>query len=122
MSLSYCRYLEAHVVKTKCQNLENLEYETFLKERNEKIKNKVEQLKQKQNIEKNSLKQKLDTEYETLKKLKDEETTKLIQKYRIRKRDMELQQKKEKNNHDFSNLANASKFIIKFRKCFYQIL
>lgn len=102
------RYLEAHVVKTKCQILEAVETERYNKERNEKIRIKAELQEQKQTLEKNALKQKLDSEYDSLKKLKDEETAKLVQKYKIRKMDLELQQKQEKNLYDNQNLANAS--------------
>lgn len=96
-------------MKLKAKNLEDLEIDKFNKERNEKIKIRADQLEHRHHLEKSALKQKLDGEYETLKKMKEDEAQKLIQKFKIRKRELELQQKQEKNLQENYNLANASK-------------
>jgi hypothetical protein len=68
----------------------------------------------KQNLERNALKQKLDTEYEMMKKQKDEETQKLIHKYKNRKMDLELQHNQERNLSENESLLKASILIFYF--------
>lgn len=99
------------MLKIKCDNLEKAETDKFLKERNEKIKLKTDQLTQKHFAEKNTLKSKLDTEYEIMKKEKDDEMTKIILKFKNRKLDLEMQQKQEKKFSENENLQRASKNI-----------
>jgi hypothetical protein len=107
--LHYCRFIEAHLIKTKCDAMERAELEKHNKDRNEKFKNKTDQLNQKHNLERSALKQKLDTEYDMMRKQKEDETIKITLKYKNRKMDLELQQKQEKNLTDNENMLKASK-------------
>jgi hypothetical protein len=105
------RYVEAHQIKTKCDIMESKETEKYHKERNEKIRNKSEQLAAKQFLEKNALKQKLDKEFDELKKEKESELEKIFHKFKNRRLDLELQQKHEKVLSENVNLLKASNSI-----------
>jgi hypothetical protein len=105
------RYVEAHFIKLKCDAMEKSENEKYNKERNDKIKIKVDQLIYKQNLEKNALKQKLDTEYEMMKKMKEDENHKIYIKFKNRKADLEAQHKQEKFLRENENMLKASKIL-----------
>lgn len=92
-----CRYVEANVVKSKCDILERKELEKYNKDRNDKIRIKSEQLAQKHILEKNGLKQKVDSEYDEMSSMKTQDYSKLMLKYKNRKLDLEIQQKGERN-------------------------
>lgn len=103
------RYIEAHLVKTKCDALERSESEKHNKDRGEKFRNKTDQLNQKHNLERTALKQKLDTEYDMMRKQKEDESMKISLKFKNRKMDLELQQRQEKNLTENENMLKASK-------------
>jgi hypothetical protein len=110
--LNFFRYVEAHFVKVKADNLQKIETDKYFMERNDKIRAKSEALASKQMLERNALKQKYETEYEMLKKEKEDEGLKLISKFKKKKLDLEMQQKQEKNLNENENLMKASKIII----------
>jgi len=68
-------------------------------------------LKQHQN-EKNALKMKIEAEYELLKKQRKTHFENLINKFKNRKFELELQQKQEKLLSENQNLMKASKILL----------
>jgi hypothetical protein len=92
--------------------LEKSETEKYIKERNEKIRAKSEQLGHKQYLEKSALKQKLDLEFEIARKSKEDEMSKIILKFKNKKLDLELQQKQERLLSENSNMQRASNIYI----------
>jgi len=69
---------------------------------------KIDNLIQRLLLEKNSYKQKLMSEYEELKKEKQVEMDKLIVKYKNKKLELDIRQKREKNLNDNDNLLKAN--------------
>ncbi len=102
--------MEAHFLKTKCNQLEKKETEKFIKERNDKIRAKSEALAHKHTLEKNALRQKLDTELEVLNKVKEDEIASTVLKFKNKKMDLDKQQKTELNLSKNSNLMKQSKW------------
>lgn len=72
------------------------------------INQKIENLYQRQLVEKNGYKQKLMSEYEEMKTAKQIEMDKLIVKYKNKKLDLEIRQKREKNLNENDNLLKAN--------------
>jgi hypothetical protein len=105
------RFVEAHLIRSKTEIIEKMEIEKYNKDRNEKMKIKIEVLSSKQILDKNALKQKLDIEYDMMKKLKEEEIIKITYKYRNKKTDLELQHKNEKFLGENENLFKKSIII-----------
>lgn len=106
------RYLEAHLVKTKADSIVRKEEEKFNKEKSEKIKNKVDKLMKKQNLERTTMKEKFAIEFEMLKKHKETDLERLVNKFKNRKYDLDIQQKNEKLMTENTNMMRASKLLI----------
>lgn len=79
-----------------------------MKSIDEILKLKIENLLQKHNLEKNGYKQKLMCEYEELKKAKQIQTDKLIIKYKNKKLELDMRQKREVNLNENDNLLKAN--------------
>lgn len=84
----------------------------FNKEKTEKVKaHSMKVLKQQQN-EKNALKMKIEAEYELLKKQRKTVFENLINKFKNRKFELDMQQKQEKLLAENQNMLKASKILI----------
>lgn len=105
------RFKEAHYYKVKCDKLEQIEHDKYIKDRNAHIQLKAEILGTKQANEKKCLREKFDTNFELLNKQKDDEINQLSQKYKNIKCEMEYIHKKQKvgdkNKHKQINAKNA---------------
>jgi len=104
------RYVEAHKIKQKCDNLEKIEIDKHMKFKQETFDLKSENLIKQQNLEKNALTQKMNSEYDEMEKIKQAELNKIIFKYKNKKFELETKQGKEKNLHDNENLLKANIF------------
>jgi len=96
------------VVKQKAEAIEKNEIEKHIKTIDDIVNQKIENLFQKQNLEKNGYKQKLMSDYEEMKKAKQVEMDKLIVKYKNKKLELEIRQKREKNLNENDNLLKAN--------------
>jgi hypothetical protein len=96
-------YKDAGVIKKKIENLEKQDFDKFNQQKTEKIKSKSIKTANKHLLEKNALKQKIESELELIKKQQQAEMTVIVNKYRNRKYELELQQKNEKNLYAFPN-------------------
>lgn len=105
------RFKEAHYYKVKCDKLEQIENDKYIKDRNAHIQLKAEILGTKQANEKKCLREKFDTNYELLNKQKEDEIKQLSQKYKNIKCEMEYIHKKQKvgdkNKHKQIHATNA---------------
>jgi len=95
-------------VKQKAETLERIETEKHMKSIDGILELKIENLIQRQQIEKNGYKQKLMAEYEEMKKAKQVEIDVLIVKYKNKKLELEMKQKREKNLNENDNLLKAN--------------
>jgi len=96
------------VVKKKLENIEKIDNIKFNKEKTEKVKaHSMKVLKQQQN-EKNALKMKIEAEYELLKKQRKTIFENLINKFKNRKFELDMQQKQEKILAENQNMLKAS--------------
>lgn len=105
------RFKEAHYYKVKCDKLEQIEHDKYIKDRNAHIQLKAEILGTKQANEKKCLREKFDTNFELLNKQKDDEINQLSQKYKNIKCEMDYFHKKQKvgdkNKHKQIHAKNA---------------
>jgi hypothetical protein len=108
-------YLEANQIKVKADSMCKIEEEKFQKEKELKMKAKIDKLIKKQQIEKNVLKVKYEKEFEILKKNKNEELEKLVLLFKNKKIDLEAQQKLEKTITENTNVMRASNLIFILR-------
>lgn len=102
------RYDDAHYLKTKREKIERAEIDRFEKENTEKLRLKCEILTHKQNLERSALRQKLDTEFELMKKQKETELSKIILKFKNKRKDLEWIQKTQsyQNERKLSKASN----------------
>ncbi len=106
------KFIDAHRLKLKCDELERNENEKYIKERNDKIKVKVDILVNKHNLERKGLKQKLDTQYNMMEKMKDHEINQVYVKFKNRKAGLDSQHKQEEYLKNNDNMERASNFNI----------
>jgi hypothetical protein len=110
------RFLEANKIKIKADAVAKLEEEKFNRERNDKIKKKVDFLIKKQQSEKATLREKITQEFEYDRKIKENELEKIIHKYKNKKLELDLQQKQEKNLNENTNMLRASNKYLKLNR------
>lgn len=99
-------------MKKKIENIEKLDNIKFNKDKTDKVKAQSMKVLKHQLNEKNALKMKIEAEYESLKKQRKTIFEYLINKFKNRKFELDLQQKQEKILTDNKNLFKASKFIL----------
>jgi hypothetical protein len=104
------RYKEAHHIKKKVDNKERDDSERFDREKNEKVLTVTENLKAKQALEYNALRQKIETQTEVLRKDKEHGFTNLLNKFKNKKFELELQQKKALFYAGNESAEKASKY------------
>ena len=92
------QYKDAHYYKCKCEQIEKIENENYIKKRNEHIQMKCEVLGQKQENERKCLRNKLDRQFELLNKQKESEFEKLKLKYKNLKKELDNVHKKQRDN------------------------
>ncbi|EGR33479.1 hypothetical protein IMG5_051570, partial [Ichthyophthirius multifiliis] len=90
-------YVEAHQVQEKRNYLEKQENQQWLQVRDQKIKNQLNQLKNKQQNELNALKQRIIAGQDEQRKNRSIELERLLQKYQNVKKELEIQQQMEAN-------------------------
>lgn len=83
------KFQEAHYYKVKCDKLEQIEMDRYIKRRNESIQIKGESLGYKQANERKVFKQRLETNLDLLQKQREKDIEKLNMKYRNRKNDLD---------------------------------
>ncbi|CAD8075668.1 unnamed protein product [Paramecium sonneborni] len=88
-------YLEAHVIQSRIQAQERDEYEKWTSCRQQKIRNLITQLRQKQINELNALTQRILSGQEEQRKIRSQELEKLLQKYQNVRKELESQQTQE---------------------------
>lgn len=88
-------YLEAHQIQQRILVMERDEYEKWNYGRQAKIKNMIQQLKQKQLNELNALQQRIISGQEEQRKIRSQELEKLLQKYQNVRKELESQQTQE---------------------------
>ncbi|CAD8074545.1 unnamed protein product [Paramecium primaurelia] len=88
-------YLEAHVIQSRIQTQEKDEYEKWTSCRQQKIRNLITQLRQKQINELNALTQRILSGQEEQRKIRSQELEKLLQKYQNVRKELESQQTQE---------------------------
>ncbi|KAL4508358.1 hypothetical protein ABPG72_003662 [Tetrahymena utriculariae] len=89
------RYLEAHQIQQKRIQLQKEEGNGWNQQRLAKIKNQLNQLRQRQNNELNALRQRIYSGQEEQRKNRSIELERLLQKYQNVKKELEDQQQKE---------------------------
>jgi len=108
------RFKEASLVKKKLENIEKADNLRFNKEKTEKVKAQSMKILKHQLNEKNALKMKIEAEYELMKKQRKTSFENLINKFKNRKFELELQQKQEKLLFENENILKASKIYYFF--------
>lgn len=91
-------------MKQKVEYLQKMDERNFAKAKEEALIIKKENLIVKQNHERNVYKQRLMSDYEEMKKIKQDELDKLIVKFKNKKLELEMRQKREKNLTGNENL------------------
>ncbi len=91
----------------------------FTKEKTEKVKAHSMKILKQQLNEKNALKMKIEAEYELLKKQRKTVFESLINKFKNRKYELDLQQKQEKLFSENENLLRASTIKNNLYKIFF---
>lgn len=104
------RYKEAAQIVNKVLEKEKEDSEKFEREKSEKISITTENLKAKQQLEINAMKQKVDTQFDIMKRDKEQAFTNLMIKYKNKKFELELQQKKSIFYAGKESAEKASKF------------
>ena len=104
------RFKEAHHFKKKVDNKERDDSERFDREKNEKVMTVTENLKAKQALEVNALRQKIDTQSEVLRKEKEHGFGNILNKFKNKKFELELQQKKALFYAGNESAEKASKY------------
>jgi len=97
-------------MKQKAENLQKIDERNFIKSKEEALNIKKENLIVKQNNERNVYKQRLMSDYEEMKKIKQDELDKLIVKFKNKKLELELRQKREKNLTGNENLRKQNAY------------
>ena len=105
------RYKEAHNIKKKVDNKERDDSERWSREKNEKVNNVSDNLKAKQNLEYNALRQKIDTQSDVLRKEREQGFNIILNKFKNRKFELEIQQKKAKYYAENESQNKASKYL-----------
>ncbi|CAD8176803.1 unnamed protein product [Paramecium octaurelia] len=100
-------YLEAHVIQSRIQAQERDEYEKWTSCRQQKIRNLITQLRQKQINELNALTQRILSGQEEQRKIRSQELEKLLQKYQNVRKELESQQTQEITRLDKTNKTQS---------------
>ena len=116
------QYKDAHYYKCKCEQMEKVESENYIKKRNEHIQMKCELLGHKQENERKCLRNKFNRQFELLNKQKEIEFEKLKLKYKNLKKELDNVHKKQRDNewagrnkrNDNSNAVAMSKMLDKY--------
>lgn len=103
------KYKDAQLIKKKCEEIEAEDTNRFQKEKTEKINSHTLKNMNKLSNIKNAMKQKLDLEFNEITKEKQIQLDILIQKYKNKKAELEIQHKMENNVTNNSNLMKLSK-------------
>lgn len=90
-------YAEAHQVQQRANEMEERERVTHLENRQKKIQSSEQKLLQKQQIEMNALRKKLEARMNEQLMLREQEHNKILQSYENSKKQIENQQKLERN-------------------------
>ena len=90
------KYQEAHQIQIRCQELEAIEREKYMKDRHKRIIAAEAKLIQRQQNEMNALKKKLEANLNERLKLRETEHNKLLQRYQNVKKEIENQQNIER--------------------------
>ena len=100
------RYGNAHKVQGRISEISLTENKKFLEEKERKLKKEVEKLRIKQDNENLGFQLKMSAAFNEFKKSRATEHERLIQKYKNKKKDLDLQQKTEINT-----ISKKSKLI-----------
>ncbi|CAD8191293.1 unnamed protein product [Paramecium octaurelia] len=111
-------YKEAHMIQQRILNLEKEEFDKWNHTRQNKIRNLIQQLRQKQIIELNALQQRILSVQEELSKNKSLELQKMLSKYQHVRKELENQQNQEINRLEKSikNQSILSKMNSQMKK------
>ncbi|KAL4500586.1 hypothetical protein ABPG72_003010 [Tetrahymena utriculariae] len=108
-------YMEAHKIQQRIFQIEKEEFEKWNFQRNQKIRNIIQQMKQRQLNELNALRQRIQSGQEEQKKIRTQELEKLLQKYNNVKKELETTQVQEHSRMERSlkngSVINASKIM-----------
>ena len=109
------KFVEAEDLKQACEKIERQEAERLQQEKNDIFKEKALRLDKKHENEMNVALRKLQDEYNIIINQKEKEYAKLMNKFKTRKIELDLQQKHEKNENRNLNVIKQSKInVLKF--------
>ncbi|CAD8070980.1 unnamed protein product [Paramecium sonneborni] len=112
------QYKEAHIIQQRILDLQKQEFDKWNITRQNKIKNLISQLRQKQIIELNALQQRILSVQEELSKNKSQELQIMLSKYQHIRKELENQQNQEINRLEKSikNQSTMSKMNSQMKK------